>query len=391
VRDQTQTPQFKSWFGKSQVVDPHGNPQVMYPGTTIDFNSFDPKKSFGKLGAVFFSSDPDFASEIVGSKDGAQLYPVYLRAENLFDPADPNHLERLRKQLDADHPLGIWTSSGFRPASSMVDRIGSGRNYWGVEDPMIFNAARKSGFDGVRVSEHGIDNIAVFDAKQVKSASSNKGTFSPKNKDIRFATRGQSSTWSAPQQEHSSAGTSIPQVPAVMKAMSFQPGTVNADIGGGKFDHGTEFLKAKGVENLVYDPFNRSKEHNAQVAKRLRGGKADTATVANVLNVIKEPEARQKVIQQAAAAIKPGGTAYFQIYEGAGHGQGGQTKAGWQNHRRTADYLAEIQQVFGSVVRKGNVLIASQPIKTKHTRLEEPVRYSLAEEWASRYCELITN
>lgn len=37
---QTQTPAFKRWFGKSQVLDEDGNPKVVYHGTTHDFTKF---------------------------------------------------------------------------------------------------------------------------------------------------------------------------------------------------------------------------------------------------------------------------------------------------------------------------------------------------------------
>lgn len=170
------------------------------------------------------------------------------------------------------------------------------------------------------------------------------------------------SLWRIPDQAISSADTSINQgqLPASFKRIAWQKGTVNADIGGGRFDNATDMLAGLGVENVIYDPFNRSQEHNRAAVAKIAGGKADTATVNNVLNVIQEPASRSLVIQQAADAVGADGTAYFLIYEGDGSGQGKVTTKGWQENRKAESYAAEVGQVFGSVVRKGNLLIATQ-------------------------------
>ena len=116
-----------------------------------------------------------------------------------------------------------------------------------------------------------------------------------------------------------------------MKKVNWQPGTTNVDIGGGRFDTATEYLREQGVENLVFDPFNRNAEHNKEMAERVRDSKVDTATCHNVLNVIDSELSRANVILQAAKAIKPDGTAYFTVYEGDKSGVGRQTKSdSWQ-------------------------------------------------------------
>ena len=40
-RDQTETSQFRHWFGKSKVVDEDGNPLVVYHGTDAEFDVFE--------------------------------------------------------------------------------------------------------------------------------------------------------------------------------------------------------------------------------------------------------------------------------------------------------------------------------------------------------------
>jgi len=129
-------------------------------------------------------------------------------------------------------------------------------------------------------------------------------------------------------------------------------GTRNADIGGGRFDKGTDALGSSGVENVIFDPYNREKSHNDAALRIIKAG-VPTATVSNVLNVIKEPEVRQEVIQLARYAE----TAYFYVYERDGSGVGCPTRDGWQENRKLEDYIPEIAKVFAhvEVVRLGGV------------------------------------
>lgn len=168
------------------------------------------------------------------------------------------------------------------------------------------------------------------------------------------------------EQEFSSAATSInsSKLPAVFNMVSFKPGTVNLDYGGGKFDNASEYLAQKDVTNLIFDKFNRSNDHNRDVIKKVRqNGGADTATCSNVLNVIKERDIRvNEVIKNIKNMLKPGGVAYFTVYEGTGAGDSKETKAGYQLNKKTADYVEEIEEVFGdgNVQRKGKLIIAKK-------------------------------
>lgn len=165
------------------------------------------------------------------------------------------------------------------------------------------------------------------------------------------------------EQEYTSANTSINsgKLPAIFNLVKFDPHSLNLDYGGGKFDNAAEYLKQYNVENLVYDPYNRSSQHNNDVLSKVKkNGGADTTTCSNVLNVIKEPEARLSVIKNIYKLTKSGGVAYFTVYEGTGKGDEGPTKAGYQLNRKTVDYIEEIASVFGenNVVRKGKLIIA---------------------------------
>lgn len=163
-------------------------------------------------------------------------------------------------------------------------------------------------------------------------------------------------------QEFTSENTSInsKKLPAIFNMVTFNPGTVNLDYGGGRFNNAVEYLKQYDVINLVYDPFNRSAEHNQEVIRIIRKhGGADTATCSNVLNVIKEPEVRLNVLKNISKLVKSGGTVYITVYEGKGNNAEGPTKSGYQLNRKTADYLEEIQQVFPDAKRKGKLIVCS--------------------------------
>lgn len=175
-------------------------------------------------------------------------------------------------------------------------------------------------------------------------------------------------------QNRSSAGTSRRQVPRVFKylanrapeAMRFQPGTTNLDLGGGKWDDGTEFLAGRGVTNLVWDPFNRSPEHNASIEARMKTEKFPTVTIANVLNVIAEPQVRDEVIRLAAQSLQAEGSAFFQVYERDGSGQGTETRDGYQTNMKGDAYRSEVEQHFEDVKvlrfgKESALLIATGP------------------------------
>lgn len=180
----------------------------------------------------------------------------------------------------------------------------------------------------------------------------------PKNEELEEAI----SDLSHPEQEFDSAATSInsSKLPAIYKMVNFNEGDVVIDFGGGRFDNAVEYIKDKGATLVVYDPYNRSAEHNEQVLATLEeNGGADAAVNSNVLNVIKEPEARQAVLQNIKKLLKPGAPVYITVYEGRGDGVEGPTKSGYQLNRKTEGYLDEVREVFPDAIRKGKLIVAT--------------------------------
>lgn len=177
--------------------------------------------------------------------------------------------------------------------------------------------------------------------------------------------------WSYPEQLYDSADTSInvSKKPAgyneLKKRGEIKDGDVIVDIGGGRFDNLVEDAAEEGATVKVYDPFNRTPEHNSAVVDSVRDGQADMAMSHNVLNVIQEDKNIIDIAVQAENAIKPNGKAHFSVYEGDGKGVGKVTTKGYQRNEKTQAYVPLIEQVFGkgNVTKKGKIITAIKSVK----------------------------
>lgn len=155
---------------------------------------------------------------------------------------------------------------------------------------------------------------------------------------------------------HSPQKTSIKQVAAGLRIGAtkgiFKEGMTIVDVGGGLWEKGTEYLADKGIKNLVYDPYARSKEHNDNVIKTLNeNGGADAAALNNVLNVIPTPEERVDVLKYLYHLLKPGAQAVVTVYEGNRSGKGAKRvfsdgTSTWQENRLLGTYEKEIREAL---------------------------------------------
>lgn len=170
-------------------------------------------------------------------------------------------------------------------------------------------------------------------------------------------------------QEFTSAKTAINgkqgRLPMVFKKIDIPNGAIVLDYGGGNRQANNiaqSYLDRFDALELIYDPFNQTEIHNQNVVEvcEHQGG-ADIAICSNVLNVIKESEVRINILKHIKELIKPNGTVYITVYEGSGNGVGKATQnnESYQNNKKTADYIEEIQTVFGNVVRHGRIIEAT--------------------------------
>lgn len=179
--DKNKAKAFSAWFGESKVVDADGNPQVMYHGTTANFQEFNTdhgkeSKNPGWAGALgsWFASVSDSASGFTEDgagdfKPGSSVMPVYLAIKN------PK----------------VYT------------------NYYKFKDDMTYddagvvawkNKLMKEGYDGVLIKDSTSDFLGkrddwvAFSPTQIKSAVGNQGSFDPNDPNITKSTQTKAST-----------------------------------------------------------------------------------------------------------------------------------------------------------------------------------------------------
>ena len=170
-----------------------------------------------------------------------------------------------------------------------------------------------------------------------------------------------------------SAYTSQNQVPAAMKSQNLT-GT-NLDYGGGKYDAGTDYLKTQGVRNLVYDPFNRSQEHNDGILAEVKERGIDSITLLNVLNVIQDNDELFRMLEDVKKIAEDNVHRFsklpriiIQIYEGDKSGNPSKTTT--QRNQWCVDYSYFLDSVFkfNKNSEKGNIInLTGWRVEFKHT------------------------
>lgn len=181
----------------------------------------------------------------------------------------------------------------------------------------------------------------------------------------------QSSAWSAEQQVITSAETNNDCCPEPnLKNIAAGENTCGVDafvdlefganvkrvldVGGGQFDVSRNYMQKRGIDLLVYDPYNRTQEHNEKIKWMVANQKVAAATSMSVLNVVAEPEARLAHICTMKDALQINGMAYFKIWPGEGVLKGcykpttnSYGHPGYQANAYADRFLREVQLVFG--------------------------------------------
>ena len=208
--EQTSSPEFKEFFGKSEVVDAKKNPLIVYHGTTGDFNTFEK----GDVGFHFGSSDqanqrtmpivksgrkPLVRHEVMNgvktiaqvTSEGANIIAAYIRLENPLRIRD-NALTSPKDYAGAiieEANRGNFDNKVANYIYANVERmLGSNYSLGSVKTKEAFDFIRDTlkgkGYDGLiyqneyEDKEVKSDSYVVFDANQIKSAIGNSGEFS---------------------------------------------------------------------------------------------------------------------------------------------------------------------------------------------------------------------
>lgn len=137
---QTDTNNFKNWFADSKVVDAEGKPQVVYHGTDKPFTKVNMKK--GAQGVFWVTSNKQALEDgEIGAAGNGTIMSLYANIKN---------------------PAG-----------------------WKEYDQLSLDEIEHRGYDGVVLpNKDGTFEAIIFDPKQVKSATKNKGTFDPNDPNI---------------------------------------------------------------------------------------------------------------------------------------------------------------------------------------------------------------
>jgi hypothetical protein len=185
-KKQTETPEFKKWFGESKVVDKAGKPLVVYHGTREKIDRFDPNQigSYTPLAkkhgvGFYFSDNPDIASAYAETAE-SQSQSVFTQPEPEYEAGG----NVVPAYLSIENPQTYDAKGGdFR---TVIGRA--------------LSMAKKNGRDGV-VVKNVYDNASrranteigpgttyiVFKPTQIKSATGNIGSFNPNTPDIRYS------------------------------------------------------------------------------------------------------------------------------------------------------------------------------------------------------------
>lgn len=145
---QTETPEFRNWFGESKVVDEAGAPLVVYHGTGGDITQFKVSERGEFGGGIYLTPDTRGASDyaMYRGQGPANVMPVFVSIKN---PA------------------------GAAEASQVAS--------WKGEENAQAELIRR-GYDGVIDMRSG--QIVAFRPEQIKSAIGNRGTFDPNDPSI---------------------------------------------------------------------------------------------------------------------------------------------------------------------------------------------------------------
>lgn len=185
---------FWKWFGDSDAVDDSGRPALYYHTTRNDFDQFEAgrvTKNSGTFGdwetsraAMFFTDSLDdsqaYGKTGKGFAPGANVMPVYLKAENVLDMTS-GYLPSYGKDAARIEEAGLnprymdrfdWSKFDDEDGKEMVD------------------ALKRAGYDAIRFWDENPDTqesfkaLAVFSPEQVKSALGNRGTFNGSDANI---------------------------------------------------------------------------------------------------------------------------------------------------------------------------------------------------------------
>lgn len=201
---------FRRWFGESKAVDGFGQPIEFFHGspsgeieefkrpedvnlyTNRKFVSLSTKYTFANRFSNYVDpkhygpdsyTDEMAAYESYGSQ--STVYPVYVRAEKLFDFRSKKMRRSFMRWLKAERE-SKGAVAGPAYLQAMSEKLKGGE--WSfLENNRMQRFLKERGYDAFYMIEAGALNIGVFDPLNIKSSTGNAGTFSRSTTDTVYS------------------------------------------------------------------------------------------------------------------------------------------------------------------------------------------------------------
>lgn len=186
--DQTATPQFKKWFGDSEVVDDAGKPLLIYRGESSGARRDVYDRSKSRENAIFMTPDRNVAK---GYEKNGEPRAFYVKADRLLDltedtPEARKFITEWSKNWDE------WVDRESGESIDPVDAVLDGRLFdyegdWSSERWRDLQATALENHDAAYLPDwHDgpFKALIVRGGSQIKSATDNSGAFDPTNPNI---------------------------------------------------------------------------------------------------------------------------------------------------------------------------------------------------------------
>jgi hypothetical protein len=149
ARDQTDTPEFRAWFGDSKVVDSDGKPLVLYHGTTEEVDTL-----AAPYGGLYLAEDPNVSTGYAFDSSGTENYVhrVAVKATRVFDATSPGAeqvLARIEEEYDNATDYRDPDDGEYLPLSAWV-RSGQLHKLGRKAQNEVMESLRAEGYDAVR-------------------------------------------------------------------------------------------------------------------------------------------------------------------------------------------------------------------------------------------------
>jgi hypothetical protein len=171
--DQTETPEFKKWFGDSKVVDKEGKPKVVYHASTENFKEFDTSAE----GAHFGTEEQALNLKKAGKKKPKAFYLSINNPLRMDDVGIWNDFNGIHARLANEDKITAKEADEIWDEWQKTDEKG-----WSKLKEVL----KRKGYDGfvyANEQEGEGDSYVAFSPEQIKSIE-NKGTFDPNTGDI---------------------------------------------------------------------------------------------------------------------------------------------------------------------------------------------------------------